>query len=291
MSEDRVQAGEKSRQTTLAGKISARGVGLHSGKAAAIILAPAPAGSGIVFERIDLAGRPRLEASWRRVVDTERRIVLARGEVRVSTVEHLLAALYGLGVDNALVRIAGEEVPAFDGSALPFVRLIRRAGVRRLGAVRRRRRSAKRMLVREGGRWLSCSPARGLVFDCQLDFAGARPGRQRLRYVWRPETFAREIAPARTFGFLEELAGLRDRGLARGGTLRNALVISGGRVLNPGGLRFPDEPVRHKILDLIGDLALLGARLQGSIRAVRPGHSLHLRLLRRLAGRIRARPG
>jgi UDP-3-O-[3-hydroxymyristoyl] N-acetylglucosamine deacetylase len=205
---------------------------------------------------------------------------LEESGVRVSTVEHLLAVLWCLGLDNVQVLLDGEEVPILDGSAAPFVDLVREGGLRRQDSSRVVRQVVRSMAVRDGARHISIEPARSLSVDCTLDFAHSLISDQRHRYIHHPEAFAMEIAPARTFGFLKDVGKLRQAGLARGGSLQNAVVVDRFSVLNPDGLRFPDEFARHKVLDILGDLALLGGGLQGRVVAVRSGHRLHRQLVR-----------
>ncbi len=245
-------------------------------------LGPAPANAGITFERADLPGRPVVATSPQAVSSSRLCTVLGHNGARVSTVEHLLAALYGLGVDNAQVVLDAEELPILDGSALPFVAIAREAGLRDLGERRTFLRVKSRVMVSEGDRSIRMSPARCLSVDCSVDFDHPLVSDQRRSIELVNGNFEQEIAPARTFGFLKDVAALKRAGLAQGGSLDNAVVIDRFSILNPDGLRFPDEFVRHKVLDILGDLALLGRPLLGRIQARKAGHRLHHMLIRKL---------
>jgi len=271
-------------QTTLAATVSCRGVGLHSGAPVGLTLRPAPAATGVVFVRVDGAGDSRpIPARYDLVVGTTLCTTLGfDGGPTVGTVEHVMAALAGLGIDNATLEVDGPEVPVMDGSAAPFVELIDRAGVARLEAPRRVLRMLRTVTVADGTRWASLVPAEAFAIAMALDYDGPPIGRQSATFTVTPEVFRRDIAPARTYGFLDEIAALRGRGLARGGSLDNAIVISGAGVLNQEPLRFPDEFVRHKILDGMGDLALAGAPIVGHFAGQATGHALNQALLRAL---------
>jgi len=271
-----------SRQKTFHCTVSVRGIGLHSGRRVEMSLGPAPADAGITFERVDLPGRPELAARPKNVFSSRLCTVLGADGIRISTVEHLLAALYGLGVDNARVLLDAEELPILDGSARPFVRLAREAGIRELRQRRTFLRIKKARDVADGDRTFRVAPARSLSVECALDFDHPLVSGQQHRFVPRNGNFEHEIAPARTFGFLKDVGALKEAGLARGGSLDNAVVIDQFSILNPGGLRFPDEFVRHKVLDILGDLALLGCPLLGKVQAHKSGHGLHHRLIRKL---------
>ncbi|NMB76591.1 MAG: UDP-3-O-[3-hydroxymyristoyl] N-acetylglucosamine deacetylase [Myxococcales bacterium] len=270
------------RQTTLASWVRVRGVGLHTGHAVEVALGPACAGEGVVFERRDLPGRPRIPVSCDTIAESPRSTSLERDGVRIGTVEHLLAAIRGLSLDNVRVVLDGPEVPILDGSAEPFVMLLAQAGLRRLPAGKRLLRLTRPIEVREGDRFVRLLPARQPEIECVLEFEHPLIGVERHRHRIEPAWFATEIAPARTFGFLRELPAIRQAGLARGGSLENALILDAFSVLNPEGLRYPDEFVRHKVLDLLGDLALLGAPLVARIQAFKSGHTLHRAAVRRL---------
>jgi UDP-3-O-[3-hydroxymyristoyl] N-acetylglucosamine deacetylase len=252
-----------------------------------LILRPAAAGTGIVFVRRDLPGAPRFPARAEWVVDTTLATTLGTVQGRLSTVEHLISALRGMGIDNCTVEVFGPEVPIMDGSAAPFVYLIEQAGIAGQHRLRRRLVIRKPVEVREGDRYVCAIPSREFKLSVEVDFPHPAIGHQTLRSLAvTPRTYAREIAPARTFGFLAEVQRLQAQGLARGGSLQNAIVLDERRVLNPEGLRFRNEFARHKALDLIGDLALLGLPVQGHFKAMRSGHSLH----QALVAELRANP-
>lgn len=271
-------------QHTLARWVTVTGNGLHSGRRVELSIGPAQADTGIVFERRDLPGRPSVEALPENIVDSVSCTALEKSGARVSTVEHLLAAFRGLGVDNAHVILDGEEVPILDGSASPFVRLLKEAGLRPLDAYRSFWRVRRPVVVQEGDRSIRVLPARRFSIDCTLDFDHPLVSDQRFRFSDSREAFEREIAPARTFGFLKDVKALRQSGLALGGSLSNSVVVASFSILNREGLRFPDEFARHKVLDILGDLALLGSALAARVVAVKSGHRLHCSLIRRLAG-------
>ncbi len=272
---------------TLASRVACTGIGLHSGKPVELHLRPAAAGTGILFERTDLPTRVRFPARSEWVVDTLLATTLGTGEAHLSTVEHLLAALRSLGIDNCTVEIAGPELPVMDGSAAPFVYLIQEAGLLPQRRMRRRIVIRRPIEIRDGDRYVRVIPSREFKVSIGIDYPHPAIGRSSLEAVRiRPEFFAREIAPARTFGFLKEVQLLQSLGRALGGSLQNAVVLDDRKVLNREGLRFSNEFVRHKLLDLIGDLALLGLPIQGHIKAMRTGHALN----QALVAEIRANP-
>lgn len=247
-------------------------------------LHPAAPNTGIVFRRTDLSGSDRdIHASWRNVVETMLCTTLAGdGGVRVGTIEHLMSALSGCAIDNVLIEINGPEVPVMDGSAAPFVFLIECAGTVAQDAPRRALEILREVSVREPDRAAAMAPGRGLAIDFEIDFESPVVARQAWSVQITESVYKRDVARARTFGFLHEVDRLRAMGLARGGSLDNAIVISGERVLNAGGLRYENEFVRHKVLDLVGDLYLAGGPIMGSVRGFRAGHALTLRMLRTL---------
>jgi len=244
-------------------------------------LAPAPANTGIVFKRTDLEGFP-IEARVRNVARVSYATTLMRKGVLISTTEHLLSALAAFEVDNAFVEIDNLELPIMDGSALPFVRLIREAGVKRQRARRKYIKILKPVEVVDGGKRMAVYPADRFFVTYRILFPHPLIGEQIREYVPGEASYEREIAPARTFGFMEELEALRKMGLIRGGSLDNAIVLTRDGVINPEGLRFPDEFCRHKMLDLIGDLALLGHPVIGHVLADRAGHAMHAALATRI---------
>lgn len=265
-------------QRTLRSAIGCRGIGLHSGKSMSMMLRPAPADTGIVFRRLDAGADIR--ADWRSSVESALSTVLSNGEgIEVGTVEHLMAALAGNRIDNLRVELDGPEVPVMDGSAAPFVRLLERAGVVAQDAPRHAIKVLKPVQVSEHGAAAALLPDHGFSVSFEIAFDNPLIRRQDMSLSVEPESFNAELAPARTFGLLDDWPRLKAAGLARGGSLDNAVVISGNRVLNAGGLRFADEFVRHKLLDAVGDLYLAGGPIIGHFRGVRSGHSLTRRLL------------
>ncbi len=268
-------------ETTVAQPVSAQGVGLHSGVPVTITIQPAPVGTGIVFRRTDLSNF-ELPASWRHVARVSYATSLMRQGVLISTTEHLLSVLYSMGVDNAYIDIDNLEVPILDGSGLPFVKLLEQAGLQTYKKRRKYLRIVKPVTVEQGNKRISILPADSFLLSCDIYFDHPLVGRQSMELELTPERYADEIAAARTFGFEYELDQMRNMGLIRGADLTNAVCFDREKVLNPGGLRFPDEPCRHKILDLIGDLALIGRPLLGHVIAERAGHAMHAALVARI---------
>jgi UDP-3-O-[3-hydroxymyristoyl] N-acetylglucosamine deacetylase len=269
-------------QRTLKAPVSCQGVGLHSGTRVEMTLRPAPADSGVVFVRTDLSPAVDIPARSENVVDTSFATTLGRDGVRVGTVEHLLAALSGLGIDNVRVELTGPEVPIMDGSAAPFVYLIRTAGIDLQRKFKRFLVVRKTLEVSEGGKRAQISPAAQFGISCTIDFDHPLISDQKLEVQMSDRVFYREISRARTFGFLRDVETMKRMGLALGGSLENAIVVDDFNILNPEGLRYADEFVRHKILDIIGDLALCGMPVIGHFSSVKSGHALNQRLLRRL---------
>lgn len=267
------------RQKTLRRSIKCVGVGLHTGERVKLSLHPARRDSGISFVREDLRGAS-LRLSQARVVRADHATTLAGPEFEVSTVEHLLAALRIMGIDNAAIELSGREVPIMDGSAAPFIHLIREAGIRRQPVPRRYLVPRRSIEIQEDGRFIALHPSDRLRVSYTIDFPGTAVGRQTYTRTLHRQVFVDEIAPARTFCFLSDVDELRSRGLALGGTLENAVVVGEDGPMNR--LRFDDEFVRHKVLDLVGDLALLGLPLLGEIVVHKGGHSLHARLVQEL---------
>ncbi len=270
-------------QRTISREASCRGVGLHGGLPVALTLRPAPANTGPVF-RCAMGGELReIPARPASVGDVTNATTLCAGDARVSTVEHLLAAIHSLGVDNVWVDLDGTEIPVMDGSAAPFVDLLAEAGYVDQDADRCILELLEPVEVVEDARRARIEPAAGFGISYTIDFDHPVIGRQEFRAEQLDASqFAAELAPARTFGFLDDVERLRKSGLARGGSLDNTVVLDSDRVLNPGGLRWPDEFVRHKALDLLGDLALLGVAIEGRVVVERGGHALHHALARKL---------
>jgi UDP-3-O-[3-hydroxymyristoyl] N-acetylglucosamine deacetylase len=268
-------------QHTIANPVSVSGVGLHTGVKVNLRLCPAPANTGVVFRRTDLEGF-RIEAQARNVARVSYATSLMKKGVLISTTEHLLSALAGLGVDNATLEIDNLEPPILDGSARPFVELIAKAGIRNQRARRSFVKILKPVEVVDGMKRIIVYPADFFRVTYRISFPHPFIGAQSIDFDSASSDYATEIAPARTFGFLEELEMLRKNGLIRGGSLENAVVLDRTGVVNPEGLRFPDEFCRHKLLDLIGDFSLLGRPLLGHVVAERAGHALHAQLVSRL---------
>jgi UDP-3-O-[3-hydroxymyristoyl] N-acetylglucosamine deacetylase len=266
-------------QTTLAQPVNFTGIGLHSGQPVEVDVRPAAANHGLRFVRADLPGKPEIRAHYSKVVDTTRATTLGGEQgISLSTVEHLLAALKGLEVDNARIYVNGPELPIMDGSAAPFSALLSGAGLRTLPWPRAHLLIRYPVEFRQGEQWIRVVPGEPRI-TYHIDFAHPLIRRQKYTVPLRAESFRAEIAPARTFGFLKEVQYLQTRGLALGGSLDNAVVLDDSGVMNPGGLRFPEECVRHKILDAVGDLALLGLPLLGRVEVSRGSHELHCRFL------------
>jgi UDP-3-O-[3-hydroxymyristoyl] N-acetylglucosamine deacetylase len=269
-------------QRTLKCAIRCSGIGLHSGEKVGMTLLPAEADSGIRFRRKDLGGAI-VPALWTAAEETPLCTTL-RGEngARVSTVEHLLSAFAGLAIDNAVIEISGPEVPVMDGSAAPFVFLLECAGITEQAVPRRFLKVLKEVTVSEPHRAATILPGEAFSVGFEIDFESPAIARQEWFGHVTESLYKREVARARTFGFLNEVDNLRSNGLAQGGSLENAIVIDGDRIVNEGGLHYPDEFVRHKVLDLIGDLYLAGGPLLGHVHGIKAGHTLTLRLLRTL---------
>lgn len=272
------------RQRTLKTLVSASGVGLHTGQKVRITLRPATADTGVVFRRIDLASPVDLPARADAVGETRLSSCLVREGVKVYTVEHLMSALGGLGVDNVYVDLDASELPIMDGSASPFVLLIQQAGIVEQAAPKRFLRVLRKVEVKDGDKWARLEPFDGYKLSFSIEFRHPVIERstQAVEVNFAETSYLKEIARARTFGFMHEVEDLRDSGLALGGGLDNAVVLDEYRVLNADGLRFADEFIRHKLLDAIGDLYLLGRPLLGAFSAHKSGHALNNRLLRAL---------
>lgn len=267
-------------QTTVARSIEVAGAGLHTGAPARVVLAPAGAGRGVVFRR---HGR-EIPAAASAIVNTQFNTGVGDGEARIATIEHLMAALALAGVDNILIDVDGPELPALDGSAAPWLSAIGEAGLRDLAAPREVLRILAPVVVSDGlGRSISAEPFDGRIVDVSIDFPDAAIGAQRVMLDLEDAADVRRVALARTFCRRDDIDRLRARGLSLGGTLENAVVVDGANVLNPSGLRDPQEFALHKALDLIGDLRLAGAPLIGRIVADRPGHDLNARFLAALS--------
>jgi UDP-3-O-[3-hydroxymyristoyl] N-acetylglucosamine deacetylase len=269
-------------QRSLRDSIRATGIGLHTGRKVVMVLRPAPPNTGVVFRRVDLDPPVDIPARATNVTETTLGTTLALGEVGVSTVEHLLSAFAGLGIDNVFVELSAGEVPIMDGSAGTFVFLIQSAGIEVQNAPKRFVRVRRHVQVDEGDKWARFDPHEGfrLNFEIEFDHPVFHRHSQHATMDFSTTTFLRELSRARTFGFMRDLEHLRGRNLALGGTLDNAIVLDDYRILNEDGLRYEDEFVRHKMLDAIGDLYLLGHSLIGEFTGFKSGHGLNNRLLR-----------
>ncbi len=272
------------KQRTIAGDASFSGIGLHSGKNVRLRFKPAPANSGVRFVRTDLDGNPEIKADVSNTYSDSlsRRTVVRSGDVSISTVEHVMAAVYGLGIDNLVIEIDGAELPEPDGSSLPFVELLRKAGIVEQDESKRFVEVASPICVSSNGAQLVAIPYPGFRITFTISFDHPLIGVQHASHEITEETFEKEIAPARTFALFKEIETLRSHGLAKGGSLANSIVVGDDKLLNPEPLRFRDEFVRHKILDLIGDLGLVGSPIKGHIIALKSGHSLNIELVRKL---------
>jgi UDP-3-O-[3-hydroxymyristoyl] N-acetylglucosamine deacetylase len=267
-------------ETTTERPVEVSGIGLHHGVPVKIRLLPAPAGTGIVFRRSDLDYFP-IPANWKHVERVIYATSLMRQGVLISTTEHLLSTLYSFGIDNLWIEIDNLEVPILDGSGKPFVDLLRAAGIRELRRKRRYLRIRRPVMVEDGKKRISILPDNSFRLTCDIDFP--QPiGKQSIAMEVTAENYARELSPARTFGFEHELGQLREMGLIRGASLASAVCFTRDGVMNPEGLRFTDECCRHKALDLIGDLALIGRPLLGNVIAERAGHAMHTALVARI---------
>jgi UDP-3-O-[3-hydroxymyristoyl] N-acetylglucosamine deacetylase len=278
------------KQRTLKSTIKTTGVGLHTGARVELVLRPAAADAGIVFHRTDLADPVALPAAARFVGETRLSSTLKQGAVTISTVEHIMSALAGTGIDNAHIDVAGPEIPILDGSAGPFVYLLQSAGIVEQEAPKRYLRIVSAVEVREGDKWARFDPFNGFKLDFTIDFPHPVFGSENRHVVidFAEHAYTKEVARARTFGFMQDVEAMRAAGLGLGGSLQNAVVLDEFRVLNSEGLRYDNEFVRHKVLDAIGDLYLLGHPLIGHYTAYKSGHGLNNALARALLDRAEA---
>jgi UDP-3-O-[3-hydroxymyristoyl] N-acetylglucosamine deacetylase len=269
-------------QHTLRQPIQVSGIGLHGGQDVSVRLLPAPPNAGLSFTAAGQPDIPPLPARYDQVIDTQLATTLGGEHFRVATVEHLLAALLAEGIDNALIEVSGEEIPVLDGSAAPWVEQLRAAGRTAQDTPRRTLVITAPVEVRDGDRCARLVPAEGLEVSATIIFDHPVIGQQQLTVRLENGAFGHELAWARTFGFLGEVEAMHRMGLALGGGLDNAVVYGQDGVMNPDGLRGPDEAVRHKLLDMVGDLALAGVAVQGRFEAIRPGHAMNQALIRAL---------
>jgi len=273
------------KQHTVGREVWCEGVGLHSGAKVSMRLKPASAGYGVRFRRMDICDHPTIIAHYHHVVDTFLATSIGFDGVMVSTIEHLMAAFSGSAVDNVLVEVDGPEIPIFDGSAAPYLDLLREAGLREQNASRKCLRVDRPFLLKDGDAYIKATPSDHFKVRYAIDFPHPMVGKQELSWLFSEDTFGRDIAQARTFGFLKDVQKLQSMGLARGGSLANAVVFDDYGLLNQDGFRYADECVRHKILDFVGDLALAGVPLVGHFEAFKAGHALHNQFLKQLVAR------
>jgi len=279
------------KQRTLKNVIRATGVGLHTGKKVYLTLRPAPVDSGVIFRRVDLDPPVEIKASPDNVGDTRLSTTLvAANDVRISTVEHLLSAIAGLGIDNTCVDVSEPEVPIMDGSAGPFVFLVQSAGIVEQNAPKKFIRIKKSVEIKEDDKWARLDPYDGfkVVFTIDFDHPVFKAGPQTAEVDFSTTSFVKEVSRSRTFGFMRDFETLRSRNLALGGSLDNSIAVDDHRILNEDGLRYEDEFVKHKILDAIGDLYLLGHSLIGAFSGYKSGHALNNKLLRKLVAETEA---
>ncbi len=267
-------------QRTIRTEIESTGIGLHSGKKVKIALKPAPPNTGVVFRRTDIDGF-ELKANENYLSKTNRATSIGKGDIFIDTVEHLMAAFVGTGIDNIIVELNSSEVPVMDGSASPYLYLIQEAGIKKLSRKRKYMRILKSLEIREDDKFVALYPSNEYRVTYRIDFDHPAIRQQEASFAVNPRSFSAEIAPARTFGFLREVELLRRNNLARGGSLENAVILDDHKVIN-NPLRFADEFVRHKILDAVGDLGFLPNRLIGHMVASRAGHSMHIALVNKL---------
>jgi len=270
------------KQRTLMNEVGCTGIGLHTGEKVKINLKPAPANSGIKFVRTDLKGHPEVEVRFDNVFDTTLATTIGTNGCKVSTIEHLMAAFFGLGIDNAVVELDGPEVPIMDGSAAPFVFLIKSGDILEQKSPKQFIVIKKPFKVDDGNRSVSIYPSKELKITYMIDFQHPLLRNQEYELTFSGRDFVREISTARTFGFMKDVETLKKNGLARGGSLDNAVVIDDFRIINEDGLRFDDEFVRHKILDFIGDISIVGSPIIGHFVVKKSGHFLNQQMLRKL---------
>jgi UDP-3-O-[3-hydroxymyristoyl] N-acetylglucosamine deacetylase len=271
------------RQRTLRDSVSCTGIGLHSGEKARITIKPAPPDTGIRFIRKDLPGRCVIKAHFNSVINTTMCTIIGNNGNHVSTIEHLMAAFFGFGIDNALVEIDGPEVPIMDGSAAPFIFLLKSTGIKEQRKSKEFIVIKKTLNIQEGNKSITIKPSRELKVSFTIDFHHPLISNQQFDFSFSGKGFIDEISRARTFGFLKDIEMLRDAGLAKGGSLDNAIIIDDFRVLNEDGLRYHNEFVRHKILDFLGDVAVMGTPIIGHFIINRSGHSLNHAMLKKLS--------
>lgn len=270
-------------QKTIKSPVAWSGYGVHSGKPAFLKVLPAPENHGIVFKRVDLKANNTIDALYDKVVDTTMCTVLENAfGAKIATIEHLMSAIYAMGITNLMVEVSGEEIPILDGSSQEYIDGFEAAGLEIQASPVNVLKILKKVRYEEDGKFIEIMPSDGFSIDFKIDFQDAVIGTQEQHYFVSELTFSKQIAKARTFGFKKEVEYLKSRGLALGASLDNAIAIDEGQVLNPEGLRYEDEFVRHKILDCIGDLALCGYRIEGAVKACKAGHKLNNKLLHQI---------
>ncbi len=265
-------------QRTLKNSVTLNGIGIHSGKPVRLTMKPARPNAGIAFIRTDMPGAPQIAAHYKNIINTQMATTLGRGSVHVSTVEHVMAALQGMGVDNAVIEVSGPEVPIMDGSSGPFCEAIAQVGLISQAQARPYLALRRKVELKLAEKWAVAEPSARLEIHGSIDWDHPSIGFQEFHYVEGKTDFS-QLAHSRTFGFVKEVEMLKRMGLARGGSLENAVVLDDALVLNPGGLRSPDEFVRHKVLDALGDFKLAGISIKAFFRLHRAGHDLHSQLL------------
>ena len=269
-------------QKTIRKAIIFKGIGLHSGVISEIILKPAPGDSGITFVRIESAHKTEIPALNRYVVNTTLSTTIGKNGVTIQTIEHLMAALWGLDIDNVKIEVYGPEIPILDGSSEPFVKKIKKAGIQELDQLKKVFVITRPLAIVEGDRYCYLLSSRTPKMTCSIEFPHTLIQKQKLEMKLDPKSFVQEISRARTFGFLKDVELLRQKGLIHGGSLECAIVLDEKKILNKEGLRFRDEFVRHKILDSIGDMALFGMKILGHFISHKAGHELHTKLIRKV---------
>ncbi|MBI3018355.1 MAG: UDP-3-O-acyl-N-acetylglucosamine deacetylase [Deltaproteobacteria bacterium] len=269
-------------QKTIRKAVTFKGIGLHSGATTEVVLKPAPADSGITFVRTDVAQKVLIPALNQYVIDTTFSTTIGKNSVAIQTIEHLMAALWGLDIDNAEIEVCGPEIPILDGSSEPFVKKIKKAGIQELDQLKKVFVITKPIAIVEGDRYCYLLSSRTPKITCSIEFAHPYIQKQKLESKLDPKSFMQEIARARTFGFVKDIELLRQKGLIRGGSLDCAVVLDEKNIVNKEGLRFKDEFVRHKILDSIGDMALFGMKILGHFVTHKAGHELHAKLIRKV---------
>jgi UDP-3-O-[3-hydroxymyristoyl] N-acetylglucosamine deacetylase len=270
------------KQTTIKRNIKIEGIGLHTGAPARVEMTPAADNTGIMFVRADTHPPVMIKADSSNILATDHATTIGKGNTKISTIEHLMAAVYALGINNIIIRVYGPEVPVMDGSSRPFVDALTAAGIAYNSSPEITLDIKSRLSISDGDKFISIEPCRGLYVDCRIEFDHPLIQKQLFSAKITPKNFTKKICMARTFGFLKDVEAMKKHGLALGGSLENAVVIDNDRIINSEGLRSPDEFVKHKVLDLIGDIALSGFRINGRIKAVKTGHEMHSRLVQKI---------